>query len=365
MPFVEEEAMIRFVVFLLIWLAAAPAGAVVEIGLEGQPPQRFEEVYHREGRAYLAIDDVLPVLGLSGRWLSVKHVYQISTPSGVAVISPGSHFLRLGDQLTPLGRPPRFIDGRLRISEDFIQRHLAGLASGPVFYRNLDPGQTDDPNPGSELDRLFAFLLKRDSDSTEEVHTATRIAIDPGHGGEDPGAIGVGGVKEKTVTLAVAQGVEKQLKMRQDMPVFLTRDDDYFLSREQRLQTLARSDADLLLVLHAQASFSSEPHGIVLFVRPSEEVASGALSLHDDSMRLAETLKASLEAAGLPVAGILRAPLLPLGRGDLPTVLVEMGYLTHVNDQARLSVKEGQKAMSAALFEGINTFVQTKQKEIL
>lgn len=357
--------MIRIIVALLISLVAVPAGAAVEIALEGQPPQRIEEVYHRDGQAYLAIDDVLPLLGMSGRWQSVQHVYRISTPEGQAVVSPGSHFLRLGEQLTPLDRPPRFIDGRLRISESFLRRHLAGLAEGQVFYRNLDPGAVDDPNPGSELDRLFAFLLQRQPGDTEDMRMTTRIVIDPGHGGEDPGAIGVDGLKEKTVTLAIAQGVEKQLKMRQHMLVSLTRDGDYSLGREQRLQNLARSDADLLLVLHAQASFSSAPHGIVLFVRPREESAAGTASSHDDSMQLAQAVKSSLEAAGLPVVGILRAPLLPLGRGDLPTVLVEMGYLSHVADQARLSVTEGRRAMSAALFEGVNSFVQRKQEEFL
>lgn len=359
--------MIRFFIPLLILflLYVLPVHAAVEITVEGQPAERVEEVYHRDGMDYLAIDDVLPVLGLSGRWQSVKHVYQIQSPKGTAVISPGSHFLRLGDQMTPLGQPPRFIDGRLRISVNFLQNQLAALVSRPVVYRNLDPNNIQDPNPGTELDRLFAFLLQREPEKAKDQRTKTTVAIDPGHGGEDPGVIGIDGIKEKAVTLAVAQGLEKQIKMRLDMPVFLTRNDDYSLQREKRLQNLARSGADLLLVLHAQSSPSTLPHGIVLFVRPREEVASGTVSARDDSMQLAQALKSSLQAAGLPVAGILRAPLLPLGRGDLPTVLVEMGYLSHVSDQARLSVPQGQKDLAVALFEGLNSFVETKQEEVL
>lgn len=356
--------MIRYIVPLLILLLATPIHAAVQITLEGQPPRRLEEVYHRDGMAYLAIDDVLPVLGLSGRWLSVSHIYQIRTPLGVAVVSPGSHFLRLGDQLTPLEQPPRFIDGRLRISESFLQNHLASLAGRPVAYRNLDPNDTRDPNPGTELDRLFAFLLHRDEATGADSGKLAGVAIDPGHGGEDPGAIGIDGIKEKQVTLAVARSLEKQIKMRLGIPVLLTRNDDYAFNREQRLQSLARSGADALLILHAQASLGADPRGIVLFVRPREERAAGTPAEQDRSMHLALALRSSLQAAGLPVAGILRAPLLPLGRGDLPTVLVEMGYLSHVVDQARLSVPQGQGALAGALFEGLNAYAEERQEEI-
>lgn len=355
--------MIRFLIPILSLLLALPVQAAVEITLEGQPPERIQEVYHRDGMAYLAIDDVLPVLGMEGQWRSVKHVYEIKTPQGRAVISPGSHFLRIGSQVTPLAQPPRFIDGRLRISERFLQEQLAGLANRSVVYRNLDPNKTEDPNPGTQLDRLFSFLLKRESGDIGNIRAVTKIAIDPGHGGEDPGVIGADGIKEKQVTLAVAQKVARQIKMQLGMPVALSRNDDYALARDQRLQLFSQSGADVLLVLHAQASFNPSTHGIVLFVRPSEEQTSGVVSEYDGSMQLAQALKSSLQAAGLPVHAIIRAPLLPLGRGDLPTVLVEMGYLSHVDDQARLTVEEGQRAMALALFNGLKDFAEKEQED--
>jgi N-acetylmuramoyl-L-alanine amidase len=357
--------MIRFFIPILSLMLVLPAHAAVEIALEGQSPKRIEEVYHRDGMAYLAVDDVLPVLGLTGRWHAVKHVYEITTPRGRATISPGSHFLRLGNQLIPLGQPPRFVDGRLRIPESLLQNHLAKLVNRSVAYRNLDPNNIQDPDPGSQLDRLFAFLLQREPKATKDISRVTKVAIDPGHGGEDPGAIGANGIKERQVTLAVAQGVEKQLKMQLGIPVVLSRNGDYSLNRDQRLQVVSQSGADVLLVLHAQASLDPAPHGIVLFVRPKEEQAAGTVSEYDDSMQLAQALKSSLQAAGLPVRGILRAPLLPLGRGDLPSVLVEMGYLSHVADQTRLSMEEGQRVMAAALFNGLNTFAERKQEEFL
>lgn len=357
--------MVRLIVFLLILLPVARAQAAVEIALEGNAPTRIEEVYHRDGKAYLAIDDVLPVLGMTGHWHSVKHVYTISTPVGKVVISPGSHFMRSGEVLTPLVTPPRFIDGRLRISGDFVQNNLAALAARTVAFRNLDPGDTRDPNPGTELDRLFAFLLRREPDDPAEFRTVSRVAIDPGHGGEDPGSIGLEGVKEKRITLEIAQKLEKQIKMKMGLPVVLTRNNDYALTGEQRLKALSQSGADLLLILHAQGSLSPVPRGVVLFVRPKEEQAGGTVSVQDESMRLARALQSSLKAAGLPVAGIVRAPLLPLGRGDLPGVLVEMGYLSRVEDQARLSVEAGQQALALALYDGLHTYAGQNQEEQL
>jgi N-acetylmuramoyl-L-alanine amidase len=360
-----EEFQMRF--FVILWMIVLPASgfAAVEITPDGKTPMRIEEVYHRNGTAYLAVDDVLATVGLRGSWQPVEHVYEIITLQGKAIISPGSHFLRSGGQIMPLDQPPKFIDGRLRVTESFVQKTLAALTGRSIGFHNLNPGDTRDPQPGSDLDRLFAFLLRRGSGQAPGLEAVSRIAIDPGHGGQDPGAIGVEGAKEKNVTLEVARRLEKQIKMQLGIPVTLARNADYALDAEQRLQHLSRSHADLLLVLHAQASLSSAVHGVVLFVRPSEQAAGERASGKDDSMRLAMTLQSSLRSMGVPVAGIVQAPLLPLGRGDLPTVLVEMGYLSHAGDQARLSLAKGQQAMASALFEGLNSFIEQKQEEVL
>jgi len=348
------------IIFLLL-LCALPAQAVVELALEGDQPQRLEEVYLRDGVAFLAVDDVLDLLGSRGDWDSVAHLYRFRTPRGTAVISPGSRFIKLGERFIPLANKPRFIDGRLRVPEDFIARHLSGLLDQKIYYRNFNPSATQ-KEEGSALDRFFSFLLRKKKPVDAPVLRA--VAIDPGHGGQDPGSIGINGVKEKSVTLAVAQSLQKQIKMQLGIPIYLSRDDDYGLTLEERLKAAAHPDVDALLLLHAQAAEVYKPQGIYLYVRRAESLPGENVNNDDkDSRRLAENLASALRDSGLTVHGVSEAPLLPLGQGDLPTVLIEMGYLTNPADQMLLNESEGQKQLAQALFKGLKKFGAQRSKE--
>jgi len=131
------RSVIQFFSLLLLLLVFVPcASALVEIGRPGEPPLVVEDIYLREGTAFLSIDDVLEALELEGTWDSVAHIYVIRTPHGRAVISPGSQFLKIGDNFIPISHRPRFIDGKLRVSEVFLLRQLAPLLSEPIYYRN-------------------------------------------------------------------------------------------------------------------------------------------------------------------------------------------------------------------------------------
>lgn len=350
--------MFRFVLqslplILLLLLYALPADALVEVGRPGKDPLVIEDVYLREGTAFVSIDDVLAALELKGEWESVSHVYKIRTPHGRAVISPGSQFLKLGDNFIPVAHRPRFIDGKLRVSEAFLLRQLAPLLTEPIYYRNHNPPvatQSEDP-----LERLFAFLLRK----KEPIADGSKwvVSIDPGHGGEDSGALGLNGSKEKIVTLAVGQRLEKLLKMHQDAPVILTRDGDYALDMESRLEAVAAGQADVLLSLHAQSFFSEDASGVNLYVQPQTErdVPDGIVA-ENSSLKLAGILQEKLENSGFDVHGIKELPVYPLGRGDLPRVMVEMGSLTNTIDLTMLEDPIRQQDFARALFDGLQDF---------
>ncbi len=345
--------------FFLLFIAS-PLEASVEIALKGQSPVVIDEIYLREGVSYLPADDALEAINLQGDWDSVEHVYRIKTPRGTAVISPGSRYLRLGERFVPLEHPPRFLDGRLRVAEDLISRHLPSLLRLPVYYRNLNPTTVSTQGEESSLDRLFAFLLRKKKPA-DNGSSLRGVAIDPGHGGQqDPGAIGPGGIKEKDAALEVSIKLQKQLKMRLGIPVFISRDGDYALDREQRLKPATHPEADALILLHAQASFREEPRGVTLFIRPFEE--NPEEGDRDESVRLATHIREAMETADLEVDGIIQAPLLPLGRGNLPTVLIEMGYLTNTEDRQMLQNPEEQQKLAEAIFEGLETFAERQEK---
>jgi N-acetylmuramoyl-L-alanine amidase len=362
--FITEECVLRslfLAIFLLVGVTFSAFGAV-ELALNNNFPATLDDVYYREGCPFLAIDEVLPILGLGGHWDSVAHVYEIKTPYGTALISPGSRYLRMGDRFIPLKHKPRFIDGFLRVDEPLVKEQLPALLGLTLYYRDLNPQSSEPVENEESLDRFFALLLKKKELATGP--SLRGVVIDPGHGGQDPGSIGVGGIKEKTVVLEVARNLEKQLKMQLGIPVYLTRDNDYVLSSEQRIEPATRSDIDILLQLHAQASPRAETSGIILFVRSHEESEVGVVSADQGtSMQLARSLQKSLIEQGFKVNKIIPAALLPLGRGNLPTVLVEMGYLTNAADVAILTQPESQNRLVLAFFDGLKNFAD-EQKEI-
>jgi len=342
-----------FCLFIFLLVAVLPASALVEVGRPGEEPLVVEDVYLREGTAFVSIDDVMAALALEGEWNSVAHVYVIKTPHGSAIISPGSQYLKLGDNFIPISHRPRFIDGKLQISEVFLLQQLAPLLTEPIHYRNHNPPaptQNEDP-----LDRLFAFLLRK----KEPVADGSKwtVSIDPGHGGEDSGALGLNGSKEKAVTLAVGQRLEKLLKMHQDAPVVLTRDGDYALDMDRRLEVVAQGQSDVLISLHAQAFFSEEASGVNLYVQPqTERDVPDGLVVENSSLKLAERLREKLQKNGFDVNAIKELPIYPLGRGDLPRVLVEMGSLTNSIDLTTLQDPIRQQDFARALFDGLQAF---------
>jgi len=338
-----------------------PVSATVELAREGEPPVKIDEVYRRDGVSYMALDDILPPLGLHGSWDSVEHVYRIQLPRGTAMISPGSRFLKIGERFIPLKNKPRFIDSRLRVPEEFITRQLADLVDERIYYRDLDPAATTAGKGDSALDRLFSFLLRKKKSAGGPILRA--VAIDPGHGGQDAGTLGIGGTREKDVTLAVARNLQRLINMQLGIPIYLSRDDDYGLTAEERLKPAAQPDVDALLLLHAQAAPDYKPQGVYLYVRRSEKLSATEEKTDDkDSLRLANTLAAALRDQGLTVRGVSEAPLLPLGQGDLPTVLIEMGYLTNQADRMLLTQEEGQKKVAQALYNGLKRFGEGRAK---
>lgn len=343
------------------FLTAGSACAAVEILRADGSPVVIQEVYQREGVAFVAIEDVLGTLGLSGEWDNVAHLYRIKTPDGQMIISPGSSYLRFGERAVRVDHRPRFIDGKLRVSEAFLAEQFLPLFDGSSRIKNLNP--VAPPPPESPLDQLFSLLLLQRPKAA--IDSQWVVAIDPGHGGQDAGAISRDGLTEQAVNLAVAQQLQKLLKMRRGAPVVMTRDADYAASPSQRIETVTRGQADVLLSLHAQSAFAPVPQGVMLFIplqtttsQPADAAGAdrSAAPAINASRRLADVLYHAFVSAGYRVAPVQERALLPLGQGDLPRVLVETGYLTNADDLARLRDPAQQQKLAQVLYAGLETF---------
>jgi N-acetylmuramoyl-L-alanine amidase len=218
------------------------------------------------------------------------------------------------------------------------------------------------------------------------------IALDPGHGGEDPGAIGRGGNKEKDVVLAIAKRLKEKIEQQPNMRVMLTRDADYFVPLNVRVQKARNVQADLFLSIHADAFVESSARGSSVFVLSEKGASSTAarwlankenaadliggvnIGNHDkqlasvlldlsttaqisDSLKLGKVVlseigginrlhKGSVEQAGFAV---LKAP-------DIPSILIETAFISNPEEEARLSDNDYQDKMADAVMKGIQKY---------
>ena len=218
------------------------------------------------------------------------------------------------------------------------------------------------------------------------------IALDPGHGGEDPGAIGSAGSKEKDVVLAIAKRLKHKLEQQDNVRVMLTRDADFFVPLQVRVQKARNVQADLLVSIHADAFIKKTARGSSVFVLSDKGASSTTASwlankenaadliggvnikTHDkqlasvlldlsttaqinDSLKLGNAVlkeigginrlhKGSVEQAGFVV---LKAP-------DIPSILIETAFISNPEEEARLTDENYQDELANAIVKGIKRY---------
>jgi N-acetylmuramoyl-L-alanine amidase len=214
-----------------------------------------------------------------------------------------------------------------------------------------------------------------------------RVAIDPGHGGRDTGAIGTSGVKEKDVTLDIAQRTAAVLA-RSGVQVLLTRDDDRTVSLEERTARANAFGADLFVSVHCNASENHGRRGVETYVldtsndlvanqvaareNATSAAASTEVGLLLTSMRLADQSTRSTRFAdllqragvtslraldpGTPDGGTHRAGFYVLVGARMPSVLLETGYLSNPEEEQRLAGEEGRKRLADAIVNAVRAY---------
>jgi N-acetylmuramoyl-L-alanine amidase len=225
-----------------------------------------------------------------------------------------------------------------------------------------------------------------------EIARMVTIVLDPGHGGEDPGAVGRAGSYEKNVTLSVAKRLKEKIDATPGMRSVLTRDGDYFIPLHQRVQKARRVQADLFVSVHADAFVKITARGSSVFVLSETGASSSAarwlankensadlvggvnLGVKDpylartlldlsqtatinDSLKLGKDVlgelgrintlhKPHVEQAGFAV---LKAP-------DIPSILIETAFISNPEEEARLNDEAYQDRMAEAILKGIRRY---------
>ena len=218
------------------------------------------------------------------------------------------------------------------------------------------------------------------------------IAIDAGHGGQDPGAKGPGGTREKMVTLAIARELARQVNATPGLKAYLTRDTDVFIPLVQRYQKARAAKADLFVSIHADSFTSPDASGSSVFVLSQRGASSqaarwlanqenaadlvGGVKLQDKDDTLASvlldlsqsaTLKASEDMAGQVLGGLKRlgrthkgeverANFVVLRSPDVPSMLVETAFISNPDEERRLNDPMHQTQLARAILDGVTSY---------
>jgi N-acetylmuramoyl-L-alanine amidase len=283
------------------------------------------------------------------------------------------------------------------LGELIARQTLPGSAQVPVPVpppTHSTRRQDLQPSAGASMDRPdHAPRNEGPASATERLIV---IALDPGHGGEDPGAIGPGGTREKDVVLKIAKMLRDRINASSangnPMRAFLTRDADFFVPLHVRVQKARRVQADLFVSIHADAFFTPQASGASVFALSQGAASSSAarwmaqkentadligginLGSQDaqvqrtmldmstaaqikDSLKLGDSLLREIGGVGrLHKPRVEQAGFAVLKAPDIPSVLVETAFISNPQEEEKLRSEDYQKQLTEALLRGIQQY---------
>jgi N-acetylmuramoyl-L-alanine amidase len=270
------------------------------------------------------------------------------------------------------------------VDEDPLFHFLATLER----ERAVPPGVARSP----ELSDPSQSRSTARADRKPVVSRLVTIALDPGHGGEDPGAIGKRGTFEKDVVLSIARRLKQLIDEEPNMRAYLTRDGDYFVPLHMRVRRARRVQADLFVSIHADAWISPNARGSSVYALSEKGASSsaarwmanrensadliGGLNIRHKDPSVAEMLldmsttaqiKDSLKLGramlteiggvnGLHKPRVEQAGFAVLRAPEIPSILVETAFISNPDEEARLRDEQYQQQMAEALIAGIRRY---------
>ena len=216
------------------------------------------------------------------------------------------------------------------------------------------------------------------------------IVVDPGHGGDDPGAIGKSGLQEKNIVLDVGLRLKELLEKRLGKKVIMTRDQDVFIPLQERTEIANRRGADLFLSIHANASPRKEAKGIETYLlgrsstrdamivaareNSATEQSTGDLEMiladllttvkKEESMKFAHYIQGSMVntlQTRYPVVdlGVKQAPFYVLVNAQMPSILAEISFVSNPDEEKRLASPAYRQQIAEALLAGVEKYITT------
>lgn len=284
---------------------------------------------------------------------------------------------------------------------DWIRRHrdeLDGGNAGPQRFAAIDGNRSA---PTANAPDVIADTQSAKPVRTEPVRRDRRnfrsvlVAIDPGHGGEDPGATGPSGVHEKDMVLLIGRHLRELAMNTPNMRVMMTRDSDYFVPLWTRVEKAQSANADLFVSVHADGWYTPEARGASVYClsdggassvearlmaqRENAADAIGGIDISSRGYQVAKVLldmsttakiNASLKMARptldkmgqivhLHSREVQQAGFVVLKSPSIPSMLVETAFISNPEEEARLQTPAYRKQVARAIFEGLRAYLAT------
>lgn len=290
-------------------------------------------------------------------------------------------------------------DGPVLIDKAFLLKPKNGQPARIVVDIVRTTKEAFDAKLAAEDDTATAEAAdeapKQDEAPAEAVRQRKLVVIDPGHGGIDPGAIGVKKTREKDVVLAFGLKLRKVLEQTGTIDVVMTRDDDRFLTLRERVKVARDRQADLFIAIHADTVRGGDARGATIYTLSEKASDAEAEALAHKENRADIIAGVDLEAENQEVTDILidlaqreskthslvfakkavaemapvtaftgkpmrSAGFMVLKAADVPSVLIELGFLSSKQDETQLTSPEWQQKVAAAMGRAVEKYFATQ-----
>lgn len=355
---------------LILALGMISAPAAHSFIIRGADKTLDSPAYRVRGTDYLPLSLICDAYGAQWQWDSVSRTAELTRGASTLRLQVGEYRVCANGSVSTQEKPVIFYNGAVCVPSDFLRtifNKIFQAMQAPKYYADI-PKDTQRQAPSSLLH-----------------HKIRRIVLDAGHGGYDPGAIGRGGLKEKFINLDIAKKIQDLLEC-EGIDVIMTRSSDRFIPLWERVQIANDKGADLFVSVHTNASKTKRLAGFEVYyltdtIDDSEKarkaadkytvgVDAGSVYTHTNDLdailwdlELTENRKDSIALADCILeevnAGrerVKSAKFFVLKGALMPAVLVEVGYITNVDEYLKLKWEEHRSKIARQVASGILNF---------
>lgn len=373
-----------------LFLAGRTEQQVYEVGSNPEALSRAVSFYERLARNFPGnefTDDGLLFLGDLRQKALRDEVAARAAYFEIIDMYPNGNAAKVARERLRKSSPPAVVR-----EQDLAAEKADTLSPKPESRKPARPAEIKAAELLPDKEKPKQMVAETDTNVTTEAAAQKKqiIVLDPGHGGEDEGAIGVEGLQEKDVVLEIAFFLQELLEERLQATVVLTREKDLTLSLEDRMKFANAKNASLFVSIHANASPRKNVSGIETYYLDNTNDKSSMRLAHienqggganedelsfvisdfiqgakmDDSISLAHHVQKELISLlgryyrRVNDLGVKRAPFMVLVGAHMPCILVEVAFIDQAEEGKRLADRRYQRLIAEGLFRGIDSFLK-------